>query len=51
MCLSCGCGQPMESHGDPSNITMDSLQKAADAAGITPNEAARNIQSGVADQA
>lgn len=48
MCLSCGCGQPMESHGDPNNITMDTLQRAADAAGIAPEEAARNIQEGMA---
>jgi hypothetical protein len=40
----------MESHGDPNNITMDTVGKAADAAGITLNEAARNIQNGLADQ-
>jgi hypothetical protein len=40
----------MESHGDPNNITLDTLQRAADAAGIGPTEAARNIQDGMQDQ-
>jgi hypothetical protein len=36
--------------GDANNITMDTLQRAADAAGISPAEAARNIQDGVQQQ-
>jgi hypothetical protein len=47
MCLSCGCGRPDDPMGDASNITMDTLQRAADAAGISPAEAAKNIQEGV----
>lgn len=50
MCLSCGCGQPMESHGDPNNITMETIQRAADAAGISSDEAARNIRDGLQAQ-
>jgi hypothetical protein len=45
MCLSCGCGQPDETHGNEDNITMDVLRRAADAAGITPQEAAENIHT------
>ncbi|MGE5461653.1 MAG: hypothetical protein ACM3WR_13680 [Solirubrobacterales bacterium] len=46
MCLSCGCGEPQESHGDEANITMDKLQAAGDAAGITPQEALDNMRAG-----
>jgi hypothetical protein len=41
--MSCGCKQPNENHDDPRNITMDDLQQAADAAGVSIDEAARNI--------
>lgn len=43
MCLSCGCGEPMESHGDARNITLARLEEAAQAANISPQDAARNI--------
>jgi hypothetical protein len=36
--------------GDANNITQDMLQRAADAAGISPAEAARNIQDGMKEQ-
>ena len=49
MCLSCGCGEPNADHGDPSHITMDDLKKAADAAEISVQEAAKNIQDGLAN--
>lgn len=45
MCLTCGCGEPNADHGDPRHITLDDLQKAADAAEISVQEAAGNIQS------
>ena len=47
MCLSCGCGQPNESHGDERNITLQRLEESARAANISPQEAARNISSGI----
>jgi hypothetical protein len=47
MCLSCGCGEPNESHGDPRNITMQQLEEAAQAGDITPEQAARNIVEGL----
>jgi len=43
MCMSCGCGQPNEEHGNPANITYDELQAAAQAAGIDAETAADNI--------
>lgn len=42
MCMSCGCEKNDESHSDPRNITTESFEKAADAAGITVEEAERN---------
>ncbi len=49
MCLTCGCGDYFNDHGDPRNITMDTLQHAAHAAGITVPEALANLQRGVSD--
>ncbi len=56
MCLTCGCGEPNDDHGDPAcgepnddhgdpaHITYDDLKKAADAAEISVEEAAKNLQ-------
>jgi hypothetical protein len=51
MCLSCGCGQPNENHGNNHQITMADLEKAARASNITTEEAAENIQKGMKEQA
>ena len=50
MCLSCGCGEPNKTHGNPDHITMQNLEKAARAANISPEQAARNISQGVQHQ-
>jgi len=47
MCLSCGCGSPNDSHGEPAHITLDVLERAASAAGISSDDAVRNIQNGI----
>ena len=47
MCLSCGCHERYESHGNPDNITMDDVRAAASAAGITPEEVVENISAGL----
>jgi hypothetical protein len=44
MCVSCGCGQPNDDHGDSRNITQNDLNNAAQAAGTTPNQVVQNIQ-------
>ena len=49
MCLSCGCGQPYEDHGNQANITYEDLQKAAESEGITVEQAADNIKAGLAN--
>ncbi|HEV3474147.1 MAG TPA: hypothetical protein VG602_02125 [Actinomycetota bacterium] len=45
MCLTCGCGEPEDDHGDSRNIVMQELKDAADAAEISVDEAARNLQA------
>ena len=47
MCLTCGCGEPHEDHGDPANITYEDLKKAADAAEISVDDALKNVQETV----
>lgn len=44
MCMSCGCGQVNNDHGDPRNITLGDMRSAAQAANIDVQTAARNIQ-------
>jgi hypothetical protein len=47
MCVSCGCGQVNDNHGDRRNITMDNIKSAAQAAGTDEQTVAQNIQQGV----
>ncbi len=44
MCMSCGCGQVNDDHGDQRNITLNDMRSAAQAANIDVQTAARNIQ-------
>ena len=43
MCMSCGCREPNNDHGDQRHITLDELDQAAQAANISREQAARNI--------
>lgn len=43
MCMNCGCGQPHEDHGKPGNITLQDLQRAADANDQSLRESAQHI--------
>ena len=43
MCLSCGCGEPNDNHGDPRHITLEMLEQAAEAAECATEDAANNI--------
>jgi len=47
MCVSCGCGQVNDNHGDQRNITMDNIHAAAQAANTDEQTVARNIQQAV----
>ena len=44
MCMSCGCGEPHETHGDKRNIIYADLKKAGDASKISVKEAVRNME-------
>jgi hypothetical protein len=43
MCMTCGCGEPNNDHGDRANIIYDQLEAAAAAANIDPETAADNL--------
>ncbi|MFC0864272.1 hypothetical protein ACFHYQ_18425 [Sphaerimonospora cavernae] len=51
MCLSCGCGEPDNDHGNPANITRQDLRLAAEAAEISSEQAVENIQTAAAETA
>ena len=43
MCVTCGCLEPANDHGDPGNLTVKRLRRAAATAGLPLAEAAWNI--------
>jgi hypothetical protein len=47
MCLTCGCGEPNDDHGDSRHITYDDLKEAANAAEISLDEAVKNFDQTV----
>ena len=49
MCANCGCGAPEATQGDDRNILWSQVVASADAAGISPQQAAENIKT-MADQ-
>ena len=42
--MNCGCGEAEKRH-QPTDITTDDLQRAADGSGITLDEATANLPS------
>jgi len=46
MCISCGCGDFNESHGDERNITVDTLREAASASNLTLGDVLTNMRDG-----
>ena len=51
MCMSCGCGQGNDDHGEERNITADRLKAAAEAAGLSLEQVATNIRYAVESNA
>lgn len=47
MCMNCGCGEPDARH-QPTDITREDLQRAADGSGISFEEAAGNVRTSLA---
>lgn len=43
MCMSCGCGEPDNDHGNPDHITRERMERAARAAGVDIEQAADYI--------
>ena len=44
MCMNCGCGEVDKRH-QPTDITREDVQRAAEGSGITLDEATANLQS------
>ncbi len=42
MCMNCGCGEPDERH-QPTDITREDFQRAADGSGATLEQATKNM--------
>jgi hypothetical protein len=43
MCMSCGCNEPHERHGDTRNIVYEDLKRAADASKTSVKQIVSNI--------
>jgi hypothetical protein len=43
MCANCGCGIPEDAHNDDRNILWSEIVASAEAVGIPPGDAVRNI--------
>jgi hypothetical protein len=43
MCLTCGCMQPHDDHGNPEYLIIEDLEKSAAADGLELDEAVRNL--------
>jgi hypothetical protein len=43
MCLTCGCMQPHDDHGNPDYLIIEDLEKSAAADGMDLDEAVRNL--------
>ena len=46
-CLTCGCDEPHNRHGDERNITIEDLEGAADWADISVGQAVKNLDHAV----
>ena len=44
MCSDCGCGMTEENHGDQRHILWSQIVAAAEASGVSPQEAVNNMQ-------
>jgi hypothetical protein len=46
MCISCGCDEPDDNHGNPKHITLKEFREAAEAAEVDMTQLLRNIEEG-----
>ena len=47
MCLNCGCGDYWDKRGKDSNIAMQDVERAAQGEGMSVEDAAREMVSGL----
>ena len=47
MCVSCGCGEVHDDHGDPRHLTLEDLEQAAEAARLSVDQVLHNMQTSV----
>jgi hypothetical protein len=47
MCVSCGCGEIHDDHGDPQHLTIEDLEQAAQAARLSVDQVLHNLQTSV----
>jgi hypothetical protein len=45
MCLSCACGVPNADHGDDRHITLERLEAAGEALGVSVEQVFKNIEA------
>ena len=45
MCLNCGCNMPDDDMGNPDNLTMENLQKAAKASNMSLKDTVNNTKA------
>lgn len=43
MCLTCGCMQPHDNHGNPDYLTIEDLERSAKADSMNLDEALQNL--------
>jgi hypothetical protein len=45
VCVSCGCGEIHDNHGNSRHLTREGILRAADAAGLSVEQVVQNIQT------
>lgn len=45
MCLNCGCNMPDDDMGNPDNLTMEDVKKAAKASGMSVKDTINNLKA------
>ncbi len=43
MCLTCGCMQPHDNHGNPAYLTIEDLERSAGSDSMGLDEAVQNL--------
>lgn len=49
MCVNCGCKMYQDDMGNPDNITVQTIEKAAKASGMSKKQTLKNLIEGLQD--